>query len=255
MTLALSTPPVWLGEDALCAPSSLHAPRNTARWQVEFLFPFVCEHRPSVPCDGTISRVVTRLLSRRGPAAIVGVIVAVVVDAIYRISIWLFAHVCEEGFEAVAPSFAHVDASSAVSSVVDIGWAVAPRYSVAPYRVRRSSTVRNIRGSMPVGDAVDLDELQHVAAATRAVATNQGISEHFLNSAAVAAACPPSRPIRTTEYEPAAEPMSSDVFADASDSLCSSQDDLLSVAAVRGASGVSAPTRPAIVSPSVAVRL
>lgn len=59
------------------------------------------------------------LLRTRGPSAIAGLIVAVVVDSIKRAAHWPLAHVREKCLETVSPSLAHTDASAAVVWITD----------------------------------------------------------------------------------------------------------------------------------------
>ena len=54
------------------------------------------------------------LLARSGPAAVAWFVVAVVVDALERQSIWTPAHVCNEARERVPPFLADRDTASAV---------------------------------------------------------------------------------------------------------------------------------------------
>lgn len=96
-------------------PASFEASENPAQWHSEFVGPSLHRLRPAVERKEPIDPRIASLFLECCPPAVVGFIVAIYVDAVYRvIRRWLRPHIGQEVLERVAPPVANRDTASAV---------------------------------------------------------------------------------------------------------------------------------------------
>lgn len=89
----------------------------------------------------TLAAVIGLRLSA-GPSAILGSVVAVVVNAVKRHSVWAFSHVITERIKGHPPPFTDLDSPSTIPFEVTALWIAATLDHVLPTRVhRRNHTI------------------------------------------------------------------------------------------------------------------
>lgn len=102
-------------QGGLNAPATLQAKADHARSSSDVLRPFARGSGSSVERDGGVGARVLALFASCGPAAIVGRVRAVVVNALNRVIVgWPWPHIDQKSLKAVEPSSAHGDAAPAV---------------------------------------------------------------------------------------------------------------------------------------------
>lgn len=156
------------------------------RWrEAKRLCPVFLVHRDSLVCQQHAGAFVSGLLFRRGPAAIFGAVIAVVVLPVYRHAMRPLAHIGKECRKAIraTPALAYLDASSAVIWIIGAGGVVTALLNGLPGAVLRRAThaMRRV--------ACD-GALASEAAATRRASGGQGVCRWRAFSAAVATALP-----------------------------------------------------------------
>lgn len=103
-----------LGQGAVNGPAGQQTPFQCSRLESEGAFPLCNRLAASQVLNEMVVPVVVRLHERRGPDAVTRLVVAVGVQPLYGVAFRARPHVGAERLEAVAPSVAHRDASSAV---------------------------------------------------------------------------------------------------------------------------------------------
>lgn len=97
-----------------------------------------------------VRALVTRLLLRGGPAAVVRRVVPVDVDPIDRGSSWCSAHIQQECVKVVAPPVTYRNAASAIDRILRVGWAIASGLHFAPRPILLRSRRSPLSGGLAV---------------------------------------------------------------------------------------------------------
>ena len=94
---------------------------------------------------------IANLCSSGGPAAILGRVVAIVIDAVNRIAlVGPWSHIFVKGGKVVLPSRTNFNPSPAVISILAVVGVIAPRLDVTPMVVLRSKA-QSVSGSILSG--------------------------------------------------------------------------------------------------------
>lgn len=132
------------------------------------------------------------------PAAILGRVVGVRIDAVDAMSIRAVAHVCGEGFEGLPPAVAHLNTAPSIKLVGAMLRPVAPREHGTPRRVKNRLEAS---AGMPVRQPVGLQAFKSAPARLRA-AVSQVVGSDVLGVAAIAVAEPHNVPTASLANSP-----------------------------------------------------
>jgi hypothetical protein len=165
--------------------------------------------RNRIPCDVESDRVslVSILLCSRGPSAVFGAVMTVVVDAFYRVLVARpKAHVSEEVGERQYPRLRHRDSSSAIAIEGGILRVQAPLLDSSPdvvfgqEMITSGATVSRISGSRQVA----------TEASATVCASAEFLGDYFRRVSAIASATPddsPRRAVRSFNNGESSEPL------------------------------------------------
>lgn len=115
-------------------------------------------HRVRDPLDGHEPAIpsISLLSGHAGPAAVVRLVIAVVIDAVKRIPGWARPHVLRKGWKTLPPSIAYGNPASAVVPVLGVGLEVATPTHIAPDAVKRMFVLE--RHDRIIGHAIKKDK-------------------------------------------------------------------------------------------------
>ncbi len=99
----------FLGRD-----SSLQSLIYRRTFPFAFTNPFAQRFGDTIYCDISGGSCISGLLRPRSPAAIIGFIVTIVIDAINGFSCWSLSHICEKVKETIKPSLTYFNTASAI---------------------------------------------------------------------------------------------------------------------------------------------
>lgn len=187
LAAAMSSVPWLLGEHALSGPALLvpsleHvvAPSQVIRPVRERLSLAVPGYQDSVSP-------ISYLSGPCRPAAITGLIVPVVVDAVQLHPFWTFSHVSKERLETISPLVAHCDASTSVVPMLSFVRISAPRFCRRPRLICARSTSL---GSVSVSRSQCYSDLCASTPTTGGLSRRETVAKYDTNSAAITAALP-----------------------------------------------------------------
>ena len=110
----------------LCAPlEHVNAIGKSASFDADAFCPCPQRHGFTLESDRPVAPSIVGLLCQRGPAAVAGIIIAVVVDAIKGLASWAITHIRQEVLVG-KPPLTDRDSSSTVAGVAAVGSAETP---------------------------------------------------------------------------------------------------------------------------------